>query len=443
MNARSVNEQSAGTRPIAQDTEEMLHRLERDAFGYFLKTTNPDNGLVLDSTRDLSICSIAGVGLALAAYPVATERGFITRDVAIKQTLAALRFFWNSPQGPQPDATGYKGFYYHFLNITTGQRAWQSELSTIDTGCFLAGALCAAMYFDRDSLKEREIRQLAHELYRRADWQWAQDGEASLTHGWKPESGFLPFRWTGYDEALFLYILGLGSPTHPLSQLSYAAWTSTFEWKNAYGTEFLYAGPLFIHQYSHMWLDLRGIQDEFMREKGIDYFENSRRATYIHQQYAIHNPLGFKSYGEFLWGLTASEGPGLGTSEVNGIGRRFLDYEARGAPHGPDDGTVAPWVVMASLPFAPEIVLPTIRHFLRVYPEITSEYGCKATVNPTFPAKSGDPRGWISPHHYALNQGPIVMMVENYRSGFLWKLMQLCPYRVEGLRRARFINGWL
>ena len=269
--------------------------------------------------------SIAATGLVLAGYPVAVERGFITRDAAIDRVLATLRFFWNSRQGPEPDATGYHGFYYHFLDMQTGRRAWQCELSTVDSAILLAGALTAGVYFDADLANEQEIRSLADALYRRADWRWAQNNGVTVTHGWKPESGFLRWRWEGYDEALVLYILGLGSPTHPLPESSYAAWASTYEWKKIYDYEYLYAGPLFTHQISHVWIDFRGIQDAFMRGKGIDYFENTRRATHVQRQYAIANPLKFEGYGGDCWGITASDGPGPTTLKLQGIQRKFFD----------------------------------------------------------------------------------------------------------------------
>ena len=156
-------------------------------------------------------------------------------------------------------------------------------------------------------------------LYRRVDWQWAQNGEATVSHGWKPETGFLRARWQGYNEALILYVLGLGSPTHPLPEKSYPAWTSTYRWRKLYGHEFLYGAPLFMHQLSHLWIDFRGIQDAFMRRQAIDYFENSRRATYVNQQYAIRNPKAFRDYGEHAWGITASNGPGPATRRVRGV----------------------------------------------------------------------------------------------------------------------------
>jgi len=435
-------------------SEKKLETLQRLTFDYFLKEANKDNGLVRDNTREGAPCSIAATGFALSAYPVAVERGFITRNEAVKRTLTTLRFFWSSSHGPEPDATGYKGFYYHFLDMKTGRRVWNCELSTIDSTFLIAGALTAAEYFDRNAQGEQEIRALADSIYARADWQWAQDrgvahgyrrgcpvGKDAVTHGWRPESGFIKYRWRGYNEALILYVLGLASPTHPLPKESYQDWIRTYKWKKLYGHEFLYAAPLFVHQLSHMWIDLRGIQDEYMRSKAIDYFENSRRATYIQQQYAIRNPRGFKGYGEYIWGLTASDGPGPVRKKVAGVMRRFYDYTARGVPNGPDDGTLAPWAVIASLPFAPEIVLPTIEYFDEKFPEMISKYGFKCSLNPTF--SSASTKGWISKGYFGLDQGPIVLMIENYRSGFLWGLMRRCPYIIEGLRRAGFSGGWL
>src|SRR5450830_990428 len=206
-----------------------LEKLQHESFNYFLHETNPVNGLVIDKTATDWPASIAATGLALASYPVAVERGFMPRAAAVKRTLTTLRFFWDSPQGPEPDATGYQGFYYHFLDMRTGRRAWQCELSTVDSAFLLAGMLTAGSYFDADTVDEHEIRTLADALYRRANWQWAQNEGATLTHGWKPESGFLRYRWEGYDEALLLYMLALGSPTYPLPESSYAAWGSTYQ----------------------------------------------------------------------------------------------------------------------------------------------------------------------------------------------------------------------
>jgi hypothetical protein len=433
-------------------TTDDLHRLPSDAdLGrlqwttvlYYLHETNPDNGLVRDKTDLAAPSSIAAVGLALATIPVIVERGVVIRKFAAKIARRRLRNLLDLPQGPEPDAAGYRGFYYHFLDIDTGRRVWQCELSTLDSAFLFAGVLTCAAYFDGDSADEAEVRLLAETLYRRADWNWARDGGPTLTHGWKPESGFLPHRYTGYDEGLLLYILGLGSPTHPLPEESYVAYCATYQWKRIGDRELLYSGPLFTHQLSHLWIDFRGLQDDFMRERGSDYFENSRQATFVQQEYAIRNPLQFVGYGEYCWGFTACDGPGWITRVVDGVERQFFDYQARGAPFGPDDGTVAPWVVVASLPFAPEIVIPTVRHFVALDLGMTQPYGFKPSFNQTFRVE-GSPTGWwVTPHHFGIDQGPVVLAVENWRTGLIWNVMKRCPYVREGLRRAGFTGGWL
>ena len=422
-------------------TDEELARIERDTFKYFAEEANLENGLVPDNTRRDAPSSIAVVGFALTAYPIAVERKWMSRAEAVRRTLTTLRFFYDCPQGTEPDATGYRGFYYHFLDMKTGRRAWKSEISTIDTTYLIAGALTAACYFNRETKDEREIRELAGSLYARADWQWAQNGALTVSHGWRPETGFIKYRWTGYSEALILYVLGLASPTFPLPEKSYQAWTRTYQWKKLYGHEFLYAGPLFIHHLSHMWIDFRGIQDEYMRGKAINYFENSRRAIYAQQAYAMRNPKKFAGYDRFSWGITATDGPGPAVRRINGRKIRFYDYKARSIPSGPDDGTLAPWAVVASLPFAPEVVLPSLSRLNKDYPEITNRYGFKCSYNPTFTAAKG--KGWVSKGYYGLDQGPIVMMIENYRTGLIWRLMRRCPFIVNGLRRAGFSGGWL
>ena len=330
-----------GLDPSRFPTEDDLNRLQLTTLEYYLHEANPANGLIRDKTEAGAPASIAAVGLAMASIPVLVERGVISREFAPELALQTLRFFRDSPQGPEPDATGYRGFYYHFLHMKTGRRVWQCELSTIDSAFLFAGMLTCAAYFDADTEEEAEVRRIADELYRRADWKWALNGGAAVSHGWRPETGFIPYTWTGYDEALLVYLLGLGSPTFPLPAESYATYTSTYQWKEIYGRQLLYSGPLFTHQLSHLWVDFRGIRDAFMRDHDSDYFENTRQATYVHQEYARRNPRQFAGYGEWCWGITASEGPGPAMLEVNGVTRRFFDYVARGVPRGPDDVRVA------------------------------------------------------------------------------------------------------
>ncbi len=420
----------------------ILHELQLESFEYFNQETNFKNGMVRDRSFRKSPASIACIGLALSAYPVAVERKFISRRTAVRRTLNTLRFFANSEQSKGARATGYNGFYYHFLSQLSGRRVWRCELSTIDTAILLAGVLVAASYFRRDTPDEREIREAADSLYLRTDWQWALNNGRTVSHGWKPRHGFIKYRWKGYNEALLLYILALGSPTYPLPQSTYKEWTAGFEWKRIFGRSHVYAGPLFIHQLPQVWLDLRGVQDDCMRKKRSDYFKNSCHATLIQQQYAVKNPGKFAHYGRHCWGITASDGPGNVTVWIDGIRRRFYDYLARGVPFGPDDGTISPWAAVASLPFAPGAVLPTIRNFDNLRLRERAPYGFEASFNPTFPVK-GSPNGWTAQYHYGLNQGPVVLMIENYRSGLLWRLMRNCPYIRVGLRRAGFRGGWL
>jgi hypothetical protein len=430
---------------LLETDEEMLSNLQRETFDYFLKEVDPATGLIIDKTKPGFPSSIAVVGMSLSAYIIGVERKFLSRKDAIKRIVKILRFFHNSHQGTEVDATGYKGFYYHFLEMSTGKRAWGCELSTIDTTFLIAGALSAATYFSGTDEDEVMIRELADKLYHRVDWQWALNEGLTVTHGWKPESGFLPFRWDDdYNEALLLYTLALASPTFPIKPEGYKKWASTFALKKVYNIEYLYAGPLFIHQFSHMWIDFKGINDDFNKKTGFDYFENSKRATYVHRQYGIENPQQYAHYGQYGWGFTASDGPGDFVLDINGKQMVFYDYIARGAPFGPDDGTISPWAVVASLPFAPEIVIDTIRHAIeKLSLRHHRLYGFDASFNPTYPEKSSNPNGWVSPWRFGLNQGPIVIMIENYNSELLWKIMKQCPYIIKGLQLAGFSGGWL
>ena len=421
--------------------DNLLDRLQRAAFDYFPQTTNPANGLVADNSRANSPVSIAVVGFALSSYPVAVERGWLARPEAVQRSLAALRFFRDSDQSGGPESTGYKGFYYHFLDFHTGARVWRSELSMIDTALLIAGALTASMYFDSNTAEEIELRKIVEVLFRRIDWRWAQDSGETLRQGWKPECGFLHYGWEGYNEAIVLYVLALGSPTYPLEGHCYHAWTATYQWENVYGYDFLYGGPLFVHQFSHGWIDFRGIKDPFMREKRCDYFENSRRATLVQREYAQRNPNEFAGYDEHCWGLTACDGPSDELPDMAGEPLRLFGYAARGVPYGPDDGTIAGWAPLASLPFTPDVALDAVRHMHLRYPEMLPESRYASSFNPGL--ASVDHRAWVSPGNFGLDQGIVVMMIENYRSGLIWRLMRDCPPIRAGLRQAGFRGGWL
>jgi hypothetical protein len=416
----------------------LIDRLQHAAFAYFIEYANAENGLVADTSREGSPCSIAVVGFALSCYPVAIANGWITRAFAVSRTLATLRFFWNSAQSDRPDATGYKGFYYHFIDMTTGRRVWQCELSLIDTTLLLAGMLTAGCYFDGAG-DEAEIRSLADALYRRVDWVWAQNGGKTVAQGWKPECGFLHYGWEGYNEATVLYVLGLGSPTHPLSDAGFTNWTFTYQWENLLSRDVLYSGPLFTHLFSQAWLDFRGIQDCFMREKASDYFKNTQDTITVHRDYAARNPRGFAGYNRNFWGITAGDGPADHEIRQDLRDRRCFGYMARGVPYGPDDGTIAPWAMLATLPFGAEQALEGTRHLLRTYPEVCRHDRFCSGFNPTL-TKHG--AGWLSDGWYGLDQGLLVMMIENYRTGMLWSILRECGYVRTGLERAGFDGGW-
>jgi hypothetical protein len=424
--------------------DEMLHTLQRETLIYFMQQSDPDTGLVSDKNQPGTAASISAVGMALTCYVAAIESKLLPRADALYLTLKVLRFLIKTTQGKEADATGYKGFYYHFLDMKTGKRAEKSELSTIDTAILMAGILTVRQYFSVENTEEIELRKIADDLYLRVDWQWSLNGGKTINHGWCPESGFLPYSWDcDYCEALILYTLALGSPTFSISADGYKQWTSTFKCKTIYDIEYLYAGPLFIHQMSHFWIDFKGINDDFNRKAGFDYFENSRRATLVQQKYAIENPQNFKMYGENAWGFTASDGPGYSVKKVDGVERTFYGYTARGIPFGPDDGTISPWAVVASLPFAPAMVLKTLRHAIEKLDLKKHSDGFDASFNPTYPEKASDRNGWVAPWKFGINQGPIIIMIENNKSGLIWNLIKQCPYIINGLRNAGFSGGWL
>jgi hypothetical protein len=435
-------------------TERLLDSVERRTFDFFWETANPKNGLIPDRFPTPSFCSIAAVGFALTAYPIGVERGYVSREAARDRTLTTLQFFAGAPRGAQgTGVTGHFGFFYHFLDMETGLRFETIELSTIDTALLLSGALFCASYFDRDDPSEAAIRGLADRLYRDADWTALAPRPPLVSHGWTPEEAFNSYDWRGYDEAMILYILALGSPTHPIASAAWPAWTSTYRWASFQGQEYVTFAPLFGYQYSPVWIDFRGIQDSYMRGRGIDYFENSRRAVYAQRAYAAENPEGWRDYGPDIWGLTACDGPVDGDFTVDGRRRTFHTYWARGVAPGDrrDDGTIAPTAAAASLPFAPEIVLPAIAEMERRYGEsLFGRYGFFDAFNPTFrlavPVRHGrvvPGIGWVDGDWLGIDQGPILAMIENARTELVWKAMRHNTYIVSGLRRAGFTGGWL
>lgn len=431
--------------------------IEKRTFQFFWDTTSETNGMTPDRFPSRPFASIAAIGFALTAYPIGLENGWISRRQAVDRTLTTLRFLRDARMGPQKQGrSGYHGFYYHFLDMQKGQRyeSWV-ELSSVDTALLMMGVLFAQSYYDGDSAGEREIRELADTLYRRVEWPWLQKRPPLISMGWYPETGFIEHDWNGYDEAMMVYVLALGSPTHPVGPEAWQAWASTYDqtWGSYEGQEYLSFAPMFGHQYSHVWIDFRGIQDDYMRGRGMDYFENSRRATLAQRQYAIDNPMRWKDYGKDVWGLTASDGPQRTVLEYRGQPREFRHYSARGAGlHGAfDDGTIAPTAALGSIVFAPEIVIPAAMAMHDRYGDfLYSSYGFLDSFNPSFdydiPLKTGrlvPGKGWVASDYIGIDQGPILTMIANYRNGFVWKVMRRNPYIRKGLERAGFTGGWL
>jgi hypothetical protein len=431
-----------------------LDTLEQRTFNWFWEKTNPVNGLTPDRWPTRSFSSVAAVGFALTAYPIGVERGYVTRSAAAERTLTTLRFMYRAPQGPQPTGViGYKGFFYHFLDMETGNRFQTVELSTIDTSLLLAGVLFCQSYFTGSNPAETSIRAYADSLYERVDWKWAQVRNPLVSMGWTPERGYIEADWHGLNEAIILNVLALGSPTHPVDVSSWDTYRSTYVWDDFYGFEHINFAPLFGHQYSHVWLDFRGIHDAYTRTKGIDYFENSRRATQSQRAYAIANPGGWKGYGPNIWGLTAADGPLDTLLVIDGKPRRFWTYTARGAAAREirDDGTIVPTAAGGSVPFAPEITIPALVEMRERYGDnLFSTYGFLDSFNPTFdvdlkPQHGKVVRGvgWFDTDYLGIDQGPIIAMVENYRSGLVWRVMRTNPHIIRGLKKAGFTGGWL
>ncbi len=440
---------------LAAHPRRMFKDIERRTFEYFWNTTDPRTGLTPDRWPTPSPSSIAADGFALTADVIGAYRGYVSREAAAERARTTLAFLASRPQGPGAVGfAGYHGLFYHFLDMRTGVRSRNSELSTIDTALLMAGVLTAESYFDRDTPVERSVRRFADQLYRNVDWRWTEQGDPRVRMGWMPDTGFYTSTWDGYSEGSLLYILGLGSPTHRLRSDAWKAWTSTdpTEWRSLDGETFLAFGPQFANQYTAIWVNFQGIADPFMASHQSNYFQNGQRATLAQQQFAIDDPHYWRGYSKYIWGLTACDGPGNVRADFHGGMRVFHSYAARGITSGDvDDGTLAPTAMVGSLPFAPRVVSYSTVALMRTYGDIIyTQYGFLDSFNPSFTdaalAEHGHVipgRGWVDGDFIGIDQGPILAMIENERSGLIWKLMQHNRYIKEGLERAGFIGGWL
>lgn len=415
----------------------LLDSIQYRSFLFFIDEANPENGLVKDRSASWAPASIAAIGFALPSYAVGVERNWITRNKAALITLNTLRFFINSVQSSDTNVTGYKGFYYHFLRMNSGTREWNCELSTIDTGLLMMGIIFARNYYYQDNETENEIRTLAANLLKRLDWDFFEmpsTGEYAntISMGWKPNEGLHFMGWNGYNEALFLYILAAGSGMNNV-ETSYNSWLASYDWRTPYpNLSHAAFPPLFGHQFSQVFIDFRRLVDQYMKIKGIDYFENSRRATLVQRQYAIDNPYNWIGYDSLCWGISACDGP---TEKFNYDNKKFLGYAARGTS-GPDlnyfdDGTIAPYAAISSIVFVPEIVLSTIKSFNEKYGKnLWGKYGYVDSFNPTL--------NWFNKEYIGIDQGPLLLMIENFRSGLIWNYVMNDPIIQKGLTRLDF-----
>jgi len=395
---------------LAQEDDQLLDELERANFLYFWEQANPQTGMVKDraDTRnpDTSIvASIAATGFGLTALCIAEQRNYIPTVQARDRVLMTLRFLWKK-------LPTHRGFFYHFANINTGERVWDSEVSSVDTAIVLCGILTCRQHFQRHS----EISNLAYEIFNRVDWSWLSEDTSLLPQGWTPEIGFLPYRWDYYSELMMMYLMGLGSSAHPLPENTWNAWKrTTFEFD---GLRYIGSfAPLFVHQYSQAWFDFRGKRDKY-----ADYFENSKIATQAHRLFCLE--LGkqqFSDYSEDLWGITASDSQ--------------KGYVIWGGPPamGPLDGTVVPAAAGGSLPFLPQECLRVLHTIKNRYPNAWSRYGFVDAFNPL--------NNWYDNDVIGIDTGITMLMAENLRSSFVWNTFMKNPEARRGMERAGFTSN--
>jgi len=429
------------------DKEKFLADLKLRTFNFFWELVDTPTYQIPDRYPTDNFSSVAATGFGLPSYIIGIANGFITREQGAERVLKTLQWLANAKQGSEPiGVTGYKGFFYHFLTYNEGVRFKEVELSTIDTGLLMAGVLSCMSYFDADNEQEKQIRELADKLYKRVEWDWAMNGNECMSMGWHPEKGFLDAKWAGYNEAMILVIMALGSPTHPIHDSAWTSWCKPYNWQDYKGFAHINFEPLFGHQYSHQFIDFKGITDTYMKTKGIDYFENSRRATLSNRAYCAENPDSFVGYSSDIWGLTACDGPGDMQQNVGNKNVQFFGYRARGACgfRVVDDGTIAPTAAGGSIPFAPDECIRALYAMYTQYGDsIYDTYGFRDAFNLTFNNPNTGKKGWYDIDYLGIDQGPILIQLENQQTGLIWNLMKKNPYIVAGLKKAGFTGGWL
>lgn len=406
MNPTAPNRGTSNS-PFYQVDEAFLEDVESAHFRFFWEQANPETGIVRDRcnaiTPDKSdLGSIASLGFGLTALCIGDKRGYVPRNEARGRALNALRFLWKK-------LPNHRGFFYHWANVNTGERLWDSEVSSIDTAILLCGVLTCGAYFEHS-----EISELASMIFNRVDWSWLSEDTTLLPHGWRPETGFLQYRWDDYSEMMMMYLLGLGSTSYLLPAETWDAWKrQLFEYDGVrYISSF---APLFVHQYSQAWFDFRNKHDKY-----ADYFQNSVTATRVHRQFCIDLSPQFSDYGENLWGITASDSP--------------RGYVVWGGPPatGPIDGTVVPCASGGSLPFLPE-------ECLQVLQTIKNKYGKRAWTRYGFVDAFNPLTDWYDTDVIGIDVGITMLMAENARTGFVWETFMKNPAAQRGMKRAGFV----
>jgi hypothetical protein len=401
--AATVPLTSSGLAALSAEDDQFLNELEIANFRYFWEQGSPKTGMVKDrchvGTNDQGVvASIAATGFGLTALCIAEQRGLVASSDALERVFAALRFLWKK-------LPNHRGFFYHFANINTGERVWDSEVSSVDTAILLCGILTCREHFHHP-----EVVELADLIFGRVDWTWLSEDTSLLPHGWTPEMGFLPSRWDYYSELMMMYLLGLGSSTHPLKDETWTAWKRlTFEYD---GLRYIGSfAPLFVHQYSQAWFDFRGRRDKF-----ADYFQNSVIATDVHRRFCLELGKQYPDYSDDLWGITASDSN--------------HGYVIWGGPPatGPIDGTVVPSAAGGSLPFQPQATLRVLKNIRSRYPAAWSKYGFVNAFNPL--------TNWYDSDAIGIDSGITMLMAENLRTGFVWNTFMKTPEAQRGMRRA-------
>jgi hypothetical protein len=395
-----------GVMALSPEDDQFLNELEKANFQFFWEQASPKTGMVKDrcnvhnSNNQGIASSIAATGFGLTALCIGDQRGFIPTAAALERVFTTLRFLWKK-------LPHHRGFFYHFANPETGERMFDSEVSSVDTTILLCGILTC-----REHFRHPGVAQLANLIFNRVDWTWLSEDTSLLTHGWTPEMGFLPSRWDYYSELMMMYLLGMGSSAFPLKEGTWNAWKRlTFEYD---GMRYIGAfAPLFVHQFSQAWFDFRGKRDKY-----ADYFQNSVTATEVHRRFCVELGKEFPDYSDDLWGITASD------SEHG--------YIAWGGPPatGPLDGTVVPSAPGGSLPFLPGATMRVLKTIRNRYPSAWTKYGFVNAFNPL--------KNWYDSDVIGIDTGIILLMAENLRTGFVWNTFMKTAEAQRGMERAGF-----